>query len=76
MRLIAILVVLGIVYVVFTRRSPVDSATQAVAQAEAVAPAAPAPTAAGPTPTALRRPIVRTKEVLSQLPERNGAGEF
>jgi hypothetical protein len=74
MRFIAILVVIGIVYVVFTRRSPVDSATQAVAETEAVAPA-PAP-AAGPTPTALRRPIVRTKEVLSQLPERNGAGEF
>ena len=73
MRFIALLVVIGIVYVVFARHSPVDSATQAVAQAEAVAPT---PAAAGPTPTALRRPIGRTKEVLSHLPERNGAGEF
>lgn len=85
MRFIAILAVIGILYFALTRNSPVQNATQAVAEAEAVAPSstpAPAPHAASaaaapsPTPTALRRPIVRTREVLGQLGQRNGAGEF
>jgi hypothetical protein len=29
-----------------------------------------------PTPSALRRPIARTQEVLGQVEKRNGAGEF
>jgi len=38
----------------------------------------PGPNPAGPppTPTALRRPIVKTKEVLGEVRKRNGDGEF
>ena len=82
MRFIALLAVLGILYVILTRHSPADSAKKAVAEAEAVAPAPvarPAPTApsAAPAPTTgLRRPIARTREVLGEVKARNGAGQF
>jgi hypothetical protein len=77
MRFVAVLAVLAIVSLLLTRHSPVESAKDAVAQAEAVAPTpAPAAPAAAPTPTALRRPIARTHAVLDQVKTRNGAGEF
>jgi hypothetical protein len=77
MRFIAVLAVLAVIYLLLTRRSPVESAKEAAAQTEAIAPTPrPAAPAAAPAPTALRRPVARTRDVLDQVKQRNGAGEF
>lgn len=50
------------------RPAPVEPATSTSTAAALHQPA--------PTPTALRRPIARTQEVLGQVQQRNGTGEF
>lgn len=52
------------------KKSPIAAAP---ASTSAPALAAPRPAA---TPTALRRPIARTQEVLGEVKQRNGTGEF
>jgi hypothetical protein len=79
MRFVAIIVVLAIIYIVFTRMGPVTSVSEAMKEADAVEPVV-APTA---TPWAatkaqparqssgLRRPLDRTRAVLKQVRQRN-----
>ena len=77
MKYLGLLVVLVIIYVVLARQSPVDEVKEAIVQTEA-APLTqggrdPAPASTG---SALKRPLDRTHEVLANVKDRNGAGEF
>ena len=86
MRLIGLLIVVAIIYIVISRRGPMNSTQQAMKEADAVMatptppgtyypptaqPAQPAATSSG-----LRAPLDRTRSVLGDVKKRNGAGEF
>lgn len=82
MRFVALLVVLAIIYVAWSRRGPVTSVDEAMKEADAVAEATPRhpPTAFPPKAAAaaspgqpssgLRRPIDRTRAVMDQVQQR------
>jgi hypothetical protein len=84
MRFVALLVVVAIIYVAWSRRSPVASTAEAMKEADAVAGPTPAmktyyPPTAAPAPatsSGLRAPIDRTRAVLDQAKQRNSKGEF
>jgi len=83
MKYVSLLVTVAVIYFFLVRKSPVTSVVSEVTQAE-VAPlttgprggATPAPTAAPRASDPYKRPIDRTREVLNQVKQRNGTGEF
>ena len=83
MKYVFLLATVAVIYFFLVRKAPVAPVVSAVTQQETVAltsgppgGATPAPGAA-PAPTnALKRPIDRTREVLGQVKQRNGDGEF
>ena len=83
MRIVAIVVVLAIVYYIYGRNGDKTSLQNRVADAQAEAaqvmpaPQSAQPPAAQPPPTnSLRAPMDRTRQVLDQVKQRNGKGEF
>jgi len=83
MRIVAIVVVLAIVYYIYGRNGDKTSLQNRVAEAQdeaakvMPAPQATQPQAAQPPPTnSLRAPMDRTRQVLDQVKQRNGKGEF
>ncbi len=79
MRIVAIVVVLAIVYYIYGRAGDKTSPQNRVAEAQAeAAQVMPAPQAAQPPPptNSLRAPMDRTRQVLEQVKQRNGNGEF
>jgi hypothetical protein len=78
MKYVLLLVGVALIYFVLVRNSPVKAVAQTVTAQEA-APLTTnpqQPPAAAPATTALKRPIDRTREVLGQVKQRNGTGEF
>ena len=76
MKIIALLIAIACVYFYFARQTPVAEVAQTVTGQE-LTPLATGPKDATPAPTnSLKRPIDRTHEVLGQVGQRNGAGEF
>ena len=75
MKIVVLIAALALGAVLFARHKV---ATQPATTVLLAASPSPAPKVVGPerTPTALRKPIVRTHEVLNQVKERNGTGEF
>lgn len=83
MRIVAIVVVLAIVYYIYGRNGDKTSLQNRVAEAQAEAaqvmpaPQSTQPPAAQPSPTnSVRAPMDRTRQVLDQVKQRNGKGEF
>ena len=83
MRIVGIVVVLAIVYYIYGRNGDKTSLQNRVAEAQAEAaqvmpaPQSAQPPAAQPPPTnSLRAPMDRTRQVLDQVKQRNGKGEF
>jgi hypothetical protein len=84
MRFLALIIVIAIIYLVLKHHGPTSSVPEAMREADAVTQTTPAPTPASPTATAqpaqptsgLRRPLDRTRNVLDQVKQRNGGGEF
>ena len=76
MKYLSILVVLGIVYLVLARQSPVDHVKEAIVQTEAAPLTQGAREPALTAGSALKRPIDRTHEALEKVKTRNGDGEF
>jgi hypothetical protein len=85
MRFVALLVVVAIIYAVWSHRVRTGSVTEAMKEADAVAaqpvaqattirPAASAQPAS--SPSGLRAPMDRTRAVLNQVRQRNGDGDF
>ncbi|MDQ3623443.1 MAG: hypothetical protein M3463_13300 [Verrucomicrobiota bacterium] len=72
MKYLAVLVVLGIIYFVVARSSPVKEVERAPAQP--LLASSPAPSV--DKSNVLKRPIDRTRAVLDQASERNKGGEF
>lgn len=77
MKYVLLLVAAAVAYGILARTAPVKPAIQAVTQQEA----APLTTGArdpgtAPAGSALKRPLDRTHEVLDQVKQRNGNGEF
>jgi hypothetical protein len=79
MRFVALLVVVAIIYVAYTRRGPVSSTAEAMKEADAVGqttkpnpPTYYPPAAQQPAPqsSGLRAPIDRTHAVLDQVKQR------
>jgi hypothetical protein len=80
MKYVFLLITVALVYLFLVRKAPVAPAVKEITQQE-VAPLTTGPAgapAASPTQStnALKRPIDRTKEVLNQVKQRNGNGEF
>ena len=87
MRFVALLIVVAIIYLVLTHhKGPSGSVSDAMKEANAVTQPAAASTTATPAAsaqpaqqsqtTSLRAPIDRTRQVLGQVKQRNGGGEF
>lgn len=79
MKYVFLLTTVVVVYFFIARKAPVAPVVQEITQREAAplttgAPGATPAAAAGAD--ALKRPIDRTKEVLDQVKQRNGQGEF
>ena len=82
MRFVALLVVVAIIYVAYTRRGPVTSTSNAMKEADAVTqtsrpnpptyypPAAPQAAQPAPQSSGLRAPIDRTHAVMDQVKQR------
>ena len=76
MKIVALLVVIGGIYLYCSRQTPVAEVAHA-ATGQDIAPLTTGPKEAAPAPgNALKRPIDRTHEVLGDVARRNGAGEF
>ncbi len=85
MKYVFLLITVAAVYFFLIRKAPVGAVVKEVTQEEAApltsgpnnghGPAT-APAAPAPGTNALKRPIDRTKEVLNQVKQRNGNGEF
>ena len=75
MKIVVLIAAIALGGVLFVRHKVASQprTTVLVAASPSPAPKAPGPAS---TPTALRKPIVRTKEVLKQVEQRNGVGEF
>lgn len=82
MKYLAILAVVVLVCLYYTRETPQGSLEEANRAGETLSPVVAAPTpkpAATPKPSAgsaLRRPLDRAHEVADKLKERNSGGEF
>lgn len=76
MKIISFLIVSAGIYLHFSGPSPVAEVASA-ATGQDLAPLTTGPKDAASAPTnALKRPIDRTHEVLGQVAQRKGAGEF
>lgn len=80
MKYVFLLIMVALVYLFLVRKAPVAPVVKEITQQEAApltnGPAgAPASSPAQST-NSLKRPIDRTKEVLNQVKQRNGNGEF
>ncbi len=76
MRIVGIVVVLAIVYYIYGRNGDKTSLQNRVAEAQAEA-AQVTPMSPPTQPTnSLRAPMDRTRQVLDQVKQRNGKGEF
>ncbi|HEY3902045.1 MAG TPA: hypothetical protein VGM54_25760 [Chthoniobacter sp.] len=84
MKYVFILATVAAIYFFIVKKPSVAPVVSAVTQAEA-APLTTGPRGGEPTPVAnaparasdyLKKPIDRTKEVLNQVKQRNGDGEF
>jgi hypothetical protein len=83
MKYVFLLATVAVVYFFLVRKVPLAPVVTEVTQQEAaplatgprVAPSA-APTAPAVRTNSLKRPIDRTHEVLNQVKQRNGQGEF
>ena len=76
MRIVGIVVVLAIVYYIYGRNGDKTSLQNRVAEAQAE-PAQVTPMSPPTQPTnSLRAPMDRTRQVLDQVKQRNGKGEF
>lgn len=83
MKYVFLLITVAAVYFFLIRKAPVTPVVKEITQQEAApltsgpnnAPAT-APAAPAQGTNALKRPIDRTKEVLNQVKQRNGNGEF
>jgi len=66
-----------VIYYVFIRETPVVQVTEALAQTEVqpLLSGNPAPVAM-PAGSGMKRPIDRTRQVLGEVEQRNGAGQF
>jgi hypothetical protein len=79
MKYVVLLIIVVAVYFFLVRKAPVAPVVKEITQQDAApltsGPKSP-PVAASPGTNALKRPIDRTKEVLNQVKQRNGNGEF
>ena len=76
MKYVLLLLGAAAVYFFLIRSAPVKPAVQAVTASE-VAPLSTGPReTAAPQSNALKRPLDKTHDVLKQVKERNGTGEF
>jgi hypothetical protein len=75
MKYVFLLTAVLAVYCILTRSAPVKPAVQAVTQQEA-APLTTGPRDPSPASSSLKKPFDRTHEVLDQVRQRNGNGEF
>ena len=75
MKYIGFLLFVAGIYFYFFHLTPAAEVKEAVTGAQLAPIIQPTPASPGPT-NALKRPTDRTKEVLSQVQQRNGAGEF
>jgi hypothetical protein len=83
MKYVFLLATVAVVYFFIVRKAPVAPVVKEITQQDAAplttGPAggpAPAPAASPQHTNSLKRPIDRTKEVLNQVKQRNGNGEF
>jgi hypothetical protein len=83
MKYVFLLATVAVAYFFIAHRVPVTPAVDEITQKEAAPlstgprdPAAAAPAAPAVRTNSLKRPIDRTREVLGQVKQRNGAGEF
>ena len=83
MKYVFLLATVAVIYLVLAHRAPVDPVVAEITQQEA-APLTTGPRGGPAAATAvpavrtnsLKRPIDRTREVLGQVKQRNGNGEF
>jgi len=82
MKYVFLLTTVAVIYFFIARKAPVAPVVKEITQQEAApltsGPAGAPSTAATPGEhtNSLKRPIDRTKEVLNQVKQRNGNGEF
>ena len=77
MKYVSLMLGLVAVYYFLVRSAPVKPVAEAVTAAEVAPLTTGSREAAAPAGTnALKRPLDRTHEVLQQVKQRNGAGEF
>ena len=86
MKYVFLLIAVALVYLFLVRKAPVAPVVKEITQQEAAplttgpagAPASSPVSGAAPAQStnALKRPIDRTKDVLNQVKQRNGNGEF
>ena len=66
-----------VIYYVFIRETPVVPVTEALAQTEVQPLLSGSPTAStAPAGSGLKRPLDRTQQVLGDVQQRNGTGQF
>ncbi|EDY21759.1 hypothetical protein CfE428DRAFT_1004 [Chthoniobacter flavus Ellin428] len=79
MKYVVLLIIVVGVYFFLVHKAPVAPVVKEITQQDAApltsGPNNP-PAAASPGTNVLKRPIDRTKEVLNQVKQRNGKGEF
>ena len=82
MKFVALLVGLAIICVLVVKRAQPSQVAEAMREADAVGQPVAAKSATpqagtpNPAPTGLRAPLDRTRSVLNQVKQRNGANEF
>jgi hypothetical protein len=82
MKFVALLIGMAIIAILVVKRAQPSQVSEAMREADAVvqpaavASATPQPGTASSSPTGLRAPLDRTRSVLSQVKQRNGANEF
>ena len=77
MKYLFMLGAIAVIYYVFIREIPVAPVKEALTQAEAKPLLGGSPAPAAPAATSgLKRPIDRTRQVLGEVQQRNGKGEF
>ena len=76
MKYILLLVGVVVIYYFLGRSAPIAPVTKAMAGQEVAPLTTGSRETAAPADHSLKRPIDRTNEVLGQVKQRNGAGEF